>query len=159
MTTPDLTILIGPSTRLALAVNASIRGRHAALGERGVTALPHRLASPLVRTVAVGEEPERLRFLQQPCAHGLDLRDVRRDDLDGEVLVQHRVAGAVDDAHRAAPEHGLEAVRAGEHATDAVFGGRAVAHVSAARSRFRARAWSLRAASADGRSMRRATSS
>ena len=61
MTTPDLTILIGPSTRLALAVNASIRARHAALGERGVTALPHRVASPLVRTLAVGEEPPDAR--------------------------------------------------------------------------------------------------
>lgn len=55
MTAPDLTILIGPYTRLALAVNASVRRDAGALAERGVTALPTRVASPAVRDLAIGE--------------------------------------------------------------------------------------------------------
>lgn len=62
MNVPDLTFLIGPHTRLALAVNASVRRARGALAAKGVTALPSRAASPLARNVALGEDtPDQRR--------------------------------------------------------------------------------------------------
>ncbi|MGR3515352.1 MAG: hypothetical protein ACU0GG_21520 [Paracoccaceae bacterium] len=46
---PDLTILLGPQTRLSLAVNAHLRENRQYLHTRGIRALPSRLASPMVR--------------------------------------------------------------------------------------------------------------
>lgn len=44
-----LTLIIGPQTDLALSLNAVVRTGRAALGRAGMTALPSRLASPLLR--------------------------------------------------------------------------------------------------------------
>lgn len=46
---PKLTILIGPQTRMAFALNAHIRENRPYLTGKGMTVLPSRLASPLVR--------------------------------------------------------------------------------------------------------------
>lgn len=58
---PDLTILLGPQTRLALALNAHLRENRQFLVSKGVMALPSRLASPLLRRVIDDRsEAERL---------------------------------------------------------------------------------------------------
>ena len=54
MTIPDLSILVGPYTRLTLAINAAIRTHRAAMAASGVVALPTRGASPLARALALG---------------------------------------------------------------------------------------------------------
>ena len=46
---PKLTILLGPQTRMAFALNAHIRENRPYLTGKGMTVLPSRLASPLVR--------------------------------------------------------------------------------------------------------------
>ena len=58
---PDLTILLGPQTRLSLALNAHLRENRQYLYDEGLVALPTRLASPLVRR-ALDDRPleERL---------------------------------------------------------------------------------------------------
>lgn len=53
---PDLTILLGPQTRVAYAVNAFLRENRAFLASKGIKAVPSRLASPIVRR-AVDERP------------------------------------------------------------------------------------------------------
>ena len=45
----NLTLLLGPQTRLALAINALVRQQRVALSEGGMRSLPARLAQPLVR--------------------------------------------------------------------------------------------------------------
>ncbi|MEO0915440.1 MAG: hypothetical protein AAFY31_00395 [Pseudomonadota bacterium] len=57
---PELTILLGPQTRVAYAVNAFLRENRSYLGNRGIKALPSRLASPIVRR-AVDERPVEMR--------------------------------------------------------------------------------------------------
>ncbi len=46
---PNLTLIIGPQTGLALSLNALIRTLRAPLKRAGLTALPSRVASPLLR--------------------------------------------------------------------------------------------------------------
>lgn len=58
---PDLTILLGPQTRVALALNAHLRENRQFLSNRGVTVLPSRLASPLLRR-AIDDRPEAERL-------------------------------------------------------------------------------------------------
>lgn len=45
----NLTLLLGPQTRLALAINALVRQQRGALNQGGLRALPARLAQPLMR--------------------------------------------------------------------------------------------------------------
>ena len=51
---PKLTILLGPQTRMAFALNAHIRENRPYLTGKGMTVLPSRLASPLVRRALDG---------------------------------------------------------------------------------------------------------
>ncbi len=66
MTIPDLTILVGPYTRLTLAINAAVRSYGAAMNSAGLVALPTRIASPLSRALALGpgSGEERLATFQ-----------------------------------------------------------------------------------------------
>ena len=74
MTLPALTILVGPYTRLTLAINAAIRSHRAAIEKAGLVALPTRGASPLARALALGpgSGEERLAAFRQalPSAAG-----------------------------------------------------------------------------------------
>ena len=45
----NLTLLLGPQSRLALAINALVRQQRGALGQGGLNAMPARLAQPLMR--------------------------------------------------------------------------------------------------------------
>ena len=67
MTTDGLTILIGPYTRLSLALNSSVR---AVRGVPGLVAMPTRTASPLMRALALGEEPVETRLATFQAALG-----------------------------------------------------------------------------------------
>lgn len=58
---PELTILLGPQTRLSLALNAHFRENRQYLANKGMTVLPSRLASPLVRR-ALDDRPESERL-------------------------------------------------------------------------------------------------
>ncbi len=58
---PDLTILLGPQTRVALALNAHLRENRQFFAKKGVITLPSRLASPLLRR-AVDARPEAERL-------------------------------------------------------------------------------------------------
>ncbi|MEO9827574.1 MAG: hypothetical protein ABJF50_24490 [Paracoccaceae bacterium] len=53
----NLTLLLGPQTRLALAINSIVRQQHAVLSQGGLRALPARLAQPLVRRNMDPSEP------------------------------------------------------------------------------------------------------
>ncbi|MEM7632069.1 MAG: hypothetical protein AAF227_08645, partial [Pseudomonadota bacterium] len=57
---PDVTILLGPQTRVAYAVNAFLRENRTFLASKGIKVLPSRLASPIVRR-AVDERPMEAR--------------------------------------------------------------------------------------------------
>lgn len=61
MTLPDLTILIGPYTRLSRAINATIRAGRGPLRSVGVAAFPTRIASPSARALALDEAPADVR--------------------------------------------------------------------------------------------------
>jgi len=50
-TLPKVTILLGPQTRLSLALNAHLRENRQYLRARGLIILPSRVASPLVRRI------------------------------------------------------------------------------------------------------------
>ena len=68
MSLPDLTLLTGPHTRLALAVNATVRRQRGALAAAGITALPNRSASPAARALALADalpEERWATFLNQ----------------------------------------------------------------------------------------------
>lgn len=58
---PPLTVLLGPQTRVALALNAHLRENRQFLSSKGITALPSRLASPILRR-AVDERAEDERL-------------------------------------------------------------------------------------------------
>ncbi|MEM9426512.1 MAG: hypothetical protein AAGA06_07400 [Pseudomonadota bacterium] len=60
---PELTVLLGPQTQLALAMNAHLRENRLYLAKHGITALPSRLASPILRA-SVDERPEDERLAQ-----------------------------------------------------------------------------------------------
>ncbi len=63
---PQLTFILGPQTRVALALNALVRENRAHLASRGMTALPSRLASPMLRrAIDDREEAERLAELDE----------------------------------------------------------------------------------------------
>ena len=57
----NLTLLLGPQTRLALALNSLVRQQRAALMEGGLRALPARLAQPLVRRHLEPSDPLEIR--------------------------------------------------------------------------------------------------
>ena len=61
MSLPDITILIGPHTRLALAINSTVRGQRGKLAAAGVAAFPNRAASPIVRHLAAQAMPADAR--------------------------------------------------------------------------------------------------
>ena len=60
---PQLTIILGPQTRAALALNALIRENRQHLASKGMTVLPSRLASPMLRR-AIDDRPEAERFAE-----------------------------------------------------------------------------------------------
>lgn len=62
-TLPELTVLLGPQTQVALAMNAHLRENRLYLSKHGITALPSRLASPILRA-SVGERPAEERLAQ-----------------------------------------------------------------------------------------------
>ena len=66
----DLTLILGPQTKGALALNAFVREAGAALAAEGVHALPSRVASPLVRRLLDARIPavDRQRALDK-AAH------------------------------------------------------------------------------------------
>lgn len=68
---PDLTILLGPQTRVSLALNAHLRENRQYLNDEGFVALPSRLASPIVRR-AIDDRPldERLAEFQSATDAG-----------------------------------------------------------------------------------------
>lgn len=68
---PVLTILLGPQTRVSLALNAHLRENRQHLHDQGMIALPSRLASPMVRR-ALDDRPleERLAEFTAATAAG-----------------------------------------------------------------------------------------
>ena len=72
MSLPDVTILIGPYTRLSLAVNATVRQGRSALNSAGVTVAPTRLASPAARALALGDAPPEQRLSTFRSSFGTD---------------------------------------------------------------------------------------
>ena len=60
---PQLTIILGPQTRAAFALNALIRENRQHLAGKGISAIPSRLASPILRR-AVDDRPEAERFAE-----------------------------------------------------------------------------------------------
>ncbi len=60
---PQLTIILGPQTRAALALNALVRENRQYLASKGMTVLPSRLASPMLRR-AIDDRPEAERFAE-----------------------------------------------------------------------------------------------
>lgn len=57
---PDVTVILGPQTRVAIALNAHLRENRHYLRMQGVTAVPSRLATPIVRR-AIDERAEAER--------------------------------------------------------------------------------------------------
>lgn len=57
---PDLTLILGPQTYLSLALNAHLRENRHHLRAKGITVLPSRLATPMLRR-AIDERPEAER--------------------------------------------------------------------------------------------------
>jgi hypothetical protein len=57
----NLTLLLGPQTRLALAINSLVRQQRAALTQAGLRALPARLAQPLMRKNLDSSDPLDVR--------------------------------------------------------------------------------------------------
>lgn len=53
----NLTLLLGPQSRLALAINSIVREQNGLLSEGGLRALPARLAQPLIRRNLVQNKP------------------------------------------------------------------------------------------------------
>lgn len=60
---PQLTFILGPQTRVALALNALIRENRQHLASRGVTVVPSRRASPMLRR-AIDDRPEAERLAE-----------------------------------------------------------------------------------------------
>ncbi len=58
---PEVTIILGPQTTASLALNAHLRQNRHDLKSNGITVLPSRIASPLMRR-AVDERPEAERM-------------------------------------------------------------------------------------------------
>ena len=74
-----------------------------------------RLADAMDRDdVRVREAGRRARLAQESLARLGGAREVRRQDLDGDVAIELHVAREVDDAHAAAAELALERVLAGQ---------------------------------------------
>lgn len=57
----NLTLLLGPQSRLALAINAVVRQQRGALAQGGLRALPARLSQPLMRRNLDPDEPLDVR--------------------------------------------------------------------------------------------------
>lgn len=60
---PQLTIILGPQTRVAFALNALVRENRPFLASKNINALPSRLASPMLRR-AIDERPEDERLAE-----------------------------------------------------------------------------------------------
>lgn len=62
MTLPELTILMGPPTRAAYAINDQVRIHRWALATHGINAAPLRLAGPAARALAMDEDTSETRL-------------------------------------------------------------------------------------------------
>ncbi len=62
--------------------------------------------------MSVFKHGRRLRLLQEPLLGRLGAGEVRREELDGDLALQPRVMGGVDDAHPAVAQFGEDRIRA-----------------------------------------------
>ena len=62
------------------------------------------------RNLTASRGPRRLGFLQEPLLGRLVAGQVRREELDGDLALQARVLGRVDDPHAAVAQVGGDAV-------------------------------------------------
>ena len=65
-----------------------------------------------MQIVGVVERRGRLGFLEEPLLGRLVAGQVRREELDGDLALQARILGRVDDAHPAVAEFGADRIRA-----------------------------------------------